>query len=130
MCWALALHRLCKPRRVRFSSRGGMRRSVTKGGPPLPSRAQGMPLLGRWEQGVTWSSRFNSLSSYVAADGSTTRVPELVRSDLLLRLGVLCEAATEGSRALREGTFPTRAKNDMGFAVATADAKLSKAEAL
>ena len=61
----------------------------------------GMPLLGQWQQGVTWSSRFTSSRAYVAADGSS-RAPEVPSSALVLRLGVLCEAATEGSSSLRE----------------------------
>ena len=38
---------------------------------------QGMPLLGQWQQGVTWSARFTSSVPYVAADGSS-EVAELV----------------------------------------------------
>ena len=63
---------------------------------------QGMTILGKWQQGVAWSSRFTSSVSYVAAD-SSSEVPELVGSGLLLRLGVLCEDGTSaGSAATRE----------------------------
>ena len=62
---------------------------------------QGMPILGMWQQGVTWSSRFTSYAPYMAADGSSD-VAELVSSGLLLELGVLCTEATAGSDEERE----------------------------
>ena len=60
---------------------------------------QGMPILGMWQQGGSWSSRFNSSAPYMAADGSS-EVTEL--SGLLLELGVLCVEATAGSNEDRE----------------------------
>ena len=62
---------------------------------------QGMPLLGQWQQGVTWSARFTSSVPYVAADGSS-EVAELVGSGLLLQLGVLCIEGAAGSNINRE----------------------------
>ena len=58
-------------------------------------------MLGQWQQGVTWSSRFTSSLSYVAADGSS-EVTELVGSGLVLWLGVLCEDSSAGSKGRRE----------------------------
>ena len=62
---------------------------------------QGMPMLGRWQQGVTWSARFISSVSYVAVDGSNA-VSELVGGGLLLWLGVLCVDGAGGSAPTRE----------------------------
>ena len=64
---------------------------------------QEMSRVGWWQQGTTWSSRFNSSSSasYVAVDGSS-RAPDLVGSEKLLSLGVLCEEGAAGSKRLRE----------------------------
>ena len=64
--------------------------------------SQGTVLLGRWQQGSTWSVRFASpLASYVAVDGSSS-APELASSALLLRLGVLCESAESAMKTVRE----------------------------
>ena len=62
---------------------------------------QGMAMLGRWQQGATWSSRFTSSASYVAADGSS-RAPELASAANILSLGVLCKDAESEIGSFRE----------------------------
>ena len=63
---------------------------------------QGMARLGRWQQGATWSQRFSSSTSYVAADGSS-KAPELASASNILPLGVLCEEAESDTGFAREG---------------------------
>ncbi len=74
--------------------------------PTLPT----MPMVGRWQQGTTWSSRFTSAwssrftssATYVAADGRSSRARDFVGSNLLLSLAVMCENAIAGSKRQRE----------------------------
>jgi ABC-type branched-subunit amino acid transport system substrate-binding protein len=74
--------------------------------PTLPT----MPMVGRWQQGTTWSSRFTSTwssrftssASYVAADGRSSRATDFAGSNMLLPLAVMCENATAGSKRQRE----------------------------
>ena len=76
--------------------------------PTLPT----MPMVGRWEQDTTWSSRltstwssrFTSSATYVAADGRSSRAADLVAgSNLLLSLAVMCEDnAYEASKRKKE----------------------------
>jgi len=61
-----------------------------------------MARLGRWQQGATWSQRFSSSTSYVAADGSS-KAPELASASNILPLGVLCEEAESDTGFAREG---------------------------
>ena len=71
-----------------------------------------MPMVGRWEQDTTWSSRltstwssrFTSSATYVAADGRSSRATDLVAgSNLLLSLAVMCEDnAYEASKRKKE----------------------------